>query len=610
MATNFQILKDRASETLLELVKRNVGVLHNRAPGSSNGPYDKHTGREIGDEEANAMALSAFNEAVEAGGTDAGFFAFLNFAQDYQLINANLLINRFKNSDFSKPSAAAASKQSVKGSPSAPNSQPISNRYSDIAGNSYDDIFDTVYGSGSDRLSDQQLAIAARGRFIVGQILGTEFGDPFANSGSILENLNILIRDITAGISDFNDFLSYIEEPQNQIYFQGLFSPNFSRVPMPKPLRIPLESLLNQNLLRPGGSGKSFSNISPGVDIFRDSYITNRGKQKADGTGALEGFPEGIIGGVPVHDLQEPQNPRGYDQIKNGLEKGNSKNPTANKLFDFKDDAKYLTPDRQERGFDSNIKADFPTLEPAVINVKPKSGMTEVEGVEVSSDALESVRLSDKQFFPFMFETENKRKVKQYAFFQAALTQLQESYSPSWQSKTFVGRTDKVHTYVDTERVLDLSFAIFASTGRALQNVRERVTWLAQQTYGENEIVGNTVTRIKAGPLLRLTIGDMFHRIPGYLRNLSFNWDFMGPGGKWELTRGLKMPQGVSVQCSFQVIHEDLPDRDLDFYKGMQPGMQPSGDKALIPLIGGLAVEGDTGSDLQESFLQRLHLIG
>jgi len=603
MATNFQIQKNRTSETLLELVNRNFNILHNRQMKDSvgkdiaqiNNVYDIHTGTEIDEESARSSAIAIYE--------DGGFMAMLGFIEDLNQKNKNLLINIYKSSSFSNATTKPAG------------NLPRTNKYDPIvsANHTYDQMFRDVNGFPGDAPSNADIEEHARVGYNLGQQLGRQFGKPFANADSIWENLNTMIKDIATGHSDFTDFLTFIEDPINSQRLEGHFSPNFNRPQIPELEKISLESLLNQNLLLPTGSiGKPFVNISTGVDVFKDSYLNNRGKTKHVGD---EGepdseFPEGIIGGVPVHDLQEPQNPRGSK-------------PTENKLFDFKDDAIYLTEDSQDRGFDSNIKTNVKdvasggrkpvaTLEPAVINMTPKKGDPSAMAAESVMDATaaESIGLSDQQFFPFMFETENKRGVKQYAFFQAALMQLQESYSPSWQSKTFVGRTDKIHTYTDTDRVLDLSFAIFALTGRALQNLRERVTWLAQQTYGEHEVEGNAVTRIKAGPLLRLTIGDMFSRVPGYLRNLSLDWNYLGPGGKWELTRGLRMPQGVSVACSFQVIHQVLPDRDLDFYWGLEAGMPATGNKPLIPLIGDLATEGERSSGLQESYLQRLHLKG
>ena len=582
MATNFQIQKNRTSETLLELVNRNIGILHDRHMkdsvgenmiGNINDRYDRHIGQTISDDEAVSMAQKVY----KAG----GWTAMLGFTSDLKQKNENLLIDIYRNSSFSNATTKPGGQD------------PRTNKYDPriSAEHTYDRMFRDINGFPGDAPSDADIEEHARVGYNLGQQLGRQFGKPFANADSIWENVNTLVRDIASGQSNLADFLTFIEDPINSQRFEGHFSPSFNRPQIPELEKISLESLLNQNLLLPtGATGVGLGNISTGVNVFKDSYLKNRGEKNMMTGETDPKFPEGIIGGVPVHDLQEPQDPR-----------GNKKALTSNKLFKFEDDARRLNSDRQDRGFTHNIDASVPGLDSAVINADPsKLGNLDAEARD----------FGNRQYFPFLFETENKKDVKQYAFFQATLTQLQESYAPSWTSKTSIGRTEKIHTYTDTDRVLDLSFAIFADSGRQLQNVRERVTWLAQQTYGESEItpLTNAITRIKSGPLLRLSLGDIFKRVPGYLRNLSFNWDFLGPGGKWEMTNGIRMPQGVQVQCSFQVIHQALPDRDYDLYEGLEAGMPPTGDRALIPLEGNLATEGDEKIGLQESYLQRLHL--
>ena len=47
----------------------------------------------------------------------------------------------------------------------------------------------------------------------------------------------------------------------------------------------------------------------------------------------------------------------------------------------------------------------------------------------------------------------------------------------------------------------------------------------------------------------------------------------LGPGGKWELTRGMVMPQGCNVTMSYQIIHEKVPSRDYNFYGGPAGGL-------------------------------------
>jgi len=53
----------------------------------------------------------------------------------------------------------------------------------------------------------------------------------------------------------------------------------------------------------------------------------------------------------------------------------------------------------------------------------------------------------------------------------------------------------------------------------------------------------------------------------------------MFQGGKWEVTSGMRMPQGVNVTMSYQVIHDRNPTRDTDFYGGPAGGLNSATER-------------------------------
>ena len=168
-----------------------------------------------------------------------------------------------------------------------------------------------------------------------------------------------------------------------------------------------------------------------------------------------------------------------------------------------------------------------------------------------------------------VFSTINKKdNVWQICYLQATLNSLSEAYNPTWQSKHFFGRSEQVHTYTFTDRTVDLSFSIFANEMRQLQNVYERVLWLAQQCYPDFDNTG----RMSQGPIIAVRIGDLFQFKKGIIRSLSYDWFGVG-GGKWEMTSGMRMPQGCTVTMNYQIMHDDIPSRDSDFYGGPAGGL-------------------------------------
>jgi len=361
--------------------------------------------------------------------------------------------------------------------------------------------------------------------------------------------------------------------------------PGANRISIHLNIRTNLNKLLQQNLLLPsdlddGGNVNlnqdlataiedgNVSNISN--DTFDQLYLNNRSSLHSSNSGRHSRNPAGTIGGRPVSDLIGPQYTatQGGPQPQDGTE-----------VFTFEEDKQRANTFTKERGFIDNTPGNVMLAPGGVGGLLPSvDNDDDTSGTRDRTTYLKSLARQDTQLFPFMFETVNKggsarngSEFKQYAYFQATLQSLSESYAPSWTSKHFFGRTEQIHTYTMTDRTIDLSFVVFAHEIRRLQNLYERVSWLAQQTYASYD----SSQRLKSGPLIRMSVGDMFSNLTGFIRSLSFDWSYLGPGGKWEITKGLRIPMACSVQMNFTVIHDNMPDRNYNLYPG--PLLHPNG---------------------------------
>ena len=365
-------------------------------------------------------------------------------------------------------------------------------------------------------------------------------------------------------------------------------SVGFARIPIPFLAPVNLTSLLQQNLIvppdvhglrNPPATGQE---PIPSSDTFDQLYLQNKSVIDVRGTKRVGDEivrsdtprdPQGTIAGVPIPDIE------GAMLDKNG---GTYSPNDKHKVFDFNEDKRRYSEDRVERGFTNNIAGNVQQggLQPAVENHLSNEG----------DDVATVLGRANAQQFPFMFETINKggdsRKLiaenpnrrgeddvfinaggteyKQYCYLQATLQSISETFSPTWSAKHFFGRSEQIHSYTMTDRAIELSFVIFATEIRRLQNLYERINWLAQQTYASYDSNG----RQKAGPIIRMTIGDMFAGLNGFIRSLSYDWNYLGPGGKWEISEGLRIPMACSVNMSFQVLHTKMPDRNYAFYQG------------------------------------------
>ena len=475
----------------------------------------------------------------------------------------------------------------------------ITNRYAGGT-KSYDFTYMSQQGpSYVDPPSASDVQSQAMQGFVLGQIYGGQ--DPTVQARIRREAQNIT-RDYflqsAANAEDdslkaFYETLAGVVGAADRI--SQLYVPGWGRPAENYRTRKPLSENLNQNLLLPPplrdsgitsplsmpGNTNDNGTGPPGHGLTEKTFQTLYTRNRAGKHGGVNVvnpiFNNGILGGTAINMLQEPID-RSAAMIKADP---TAPVPKTTKVpFSFvKDDAQYLTYDRKETGFTSNgpnTNSQPSKMEPAVDDVSAMASDT--ERVTQLGIARETVSVGQGQFFPFTFSTLNKKNHTgalrhQVCYLQAIINSLGESYTPTWASKHYFGRTEQVHTYTFTDRTIDLSFTIFANEMRQLQNIYERVLWLAQQCYPDFDITG----RVSEGPLVALRVGDLFQYKVGLIRSLSYDWMFAG--GKWEMTAGMRMPQGVTVTLSYQIIHNTVPSRDTDFYGGPAGGLNAATER-------------------------------
>ena len=437
--------------------------------------------------------------------------------------------------------------------------------------------------------------------FILGQVLGG------ANQTTVVDEIREEASAATA--SYFADLIEGTEDDALKEFYTNLLNytigtaggdvtrisqlyvPGWVRPQENYLTRKPLPENLNQNLLLPPSStslsvtnplnmpgntndnGQGLPGHGNTNATFQSLYTRNRAGTAGGVPVSNPLFNNGALAGTAISLLQEPAASRTPDIIA-----GNDVPLTDRVPFTFEeDDAKYLTYDKRVAGFTSNgpnVGTQPAKMEPAV---KQSNMLPGADGSIAEIDK-ETIAMSQGQYFPFVFSTINKKDQGwQTCFLQATLNSLSEAYNPTWQSKHFFGRSEQVHTYTFTDRTVDLSFTIFANEMRQLQNVYERVLWLAQQCYPDFDSAG----RMSQGPIIAVRVGDLFQFKKGIIRSLSYDWFGVG-GGKWEMTSGMRMPQGCTVTMNYQIMHDDIPSRDFDFYGGPAGGLNAATKRSRL----------------------------
>lgn len=144
-----------------------------------------------------------------------------------------------------------------------------------------------------------------------------------------------------------------------------------------------------------------------------------------------------------------------------------------------------------------------------------------------------------------------------FLYFRAFLKgDINETFTPDWQTNRYYGRVDQVPIYQGTNRTLNFTFDVAAFKPGDLPVVWRKLTKLQSLVYPTFDTRGF----LNQGPLIRLRIGDLFagennKGLPGFISGMD--WSF--PDGIWNIEKNLKVPRLITVAISYTVIHDGNP---------------------------------------------------
>jgi len=132
--------------------------------------------------------------------------------------------------------------------------------------------------------------------------------------------------------------------------------------------------------------------------------------------------------------------------------------------------------------------------------------------------------------------------------FRAAITGLSDKINPTWTDTKYLGRADTFYTYEGVTR--DISFSIFVYNN----SVEETST----QWRKINRLVGlcypvaYSGNRAMKSPIIRLTIGDLYRRIYGFISSLDVS---VSDDTLWDINVGNQFPHYVEISVSFTMMY-------------------------------------------------------
>ena len=178
----------------------------------------------------------------------------------------------------------------------------------------------------------------------------------------------------------------------------------------------------------------------------------------------------------------------------------------------------------------------------------------------------------ENQGLPFYFKD---LRDDTYVIFRAYIDSLTENISPSWKSQDYIGRSEPVYSYEQTERNLSFNLKLYAQNVSELEMIYTKMNRLTSmcypQYYPDDDALVNSIAQIRQkSPLTRFRIGDIFggsggdsNMMLGFLKSITYT---IPPEATWEIAKGKQVPKYVTAAINYQVMHETVPSYLTQFY--------------------------------------------
>lgn len=186
---------------------------------------------------------------------------------------------------------------------------------------------------------------------------------------------------------------------------------------------------------------------------------------------------------------------------------------------------------------------------------------------------VEQDKVYSKDIIKFVFEavdndnTQNATAV----FFRAFLSSMTDNHTANINTYKYLGRGEEFYTHHGASRQIGFSFKIAPQSDAELKPLYKKLNYLISQVYSDYSYRG-----IMRAPLMKITIGDYFYRLPGFIESINISVDDNVPweieekdnyedvlfGKRSKVNELRQLPHVINVQCNFKPIHDFLPRRE------------------------------------------------
>jgi hypothetical protein len=175
-----------------------------------------------------------------------------------------------------------------------------------------------------------------------------------------------------------------------------------------------------------------------------------------------------------------------------------------------------------------------------------------INAIDIGSTGDIYDRAKDLIDFYFIGEAKNEVMV-----FRATLTGFSDDFEPGWNNINIMGRPDGSYIYTSFERNISFSFRVAALSRSEMIPMWRKLNYLATYTMPDFS------TARASGPMMRITIGNLFQKTPGFLGSLNISipddatWDIAEDADDNNLAK--QLPMVVDVNVSYTVISDYRP---------------------------------------------------
>ena len=136
---------------------------------------------------------------------------------------------------------------------------------------------------------------------------------------------------------------------------------------------------------------------------------------------------------------------------------------------------------------------------------------------------------------------------KETIIFRAILTDIADDVSPTWTETNYLGRADTSYTYDRTTRKISFTLNVYSQSKREVISQWRKINRLVGLCY-PTEYKNDNVMR---GPIVKLTLGDLYHDIYGYFDSINFR---PNENTLWDIEEGFQLPMIVELTIGFTLM--------------------------------------------------------